>query len=115
MEYALYTLNREPFEGFFPQDLLQWIKGGISDRQLAEIYAIVNEHCTSLMHITDDNDIWISQAYQDWYEVEQELIVLIIKRMKELGIPTPCKQGTYYIAKAYTEYLSEKETNPPET
>ena len=113
MEYALYALNKEPFEGFFPQDLLQWIKDNPTDTQIAEAYIIVNEHCTALMHITNDNDIWENQAYQDWYEVEQELINLMIRRMRALGIPMPDKEGTYYIAKAYTEHIRQKEKNPP--
>lgn len=108
MEYALYALRKEPFIGFFPQDLLQWIKGNPSDRQIAEAYTIVNEHCTELMHIMEVNDTWRNQVYQDWYEIEQELIVLIIRRMKALGTPMPDKGGTYYIAKAYMEHISQK-------
>ena len=115
MEYALYALSKEPFEDFFPQDLLQWTKDNPTDMQIAEAYTIVNEHCTTLMHITNDNDIWENQAYQDWYEVEQELILLIIRRMKILGIPMPDKQGTYYIAKTYTEHIEQNESNPPES
>ena len=114
MEYALYALSKEPYEGFFPQDLLQWTKDNPTDMQIAEAYTIVNEHCTALMHMTDDNDIWGDQACQDWYEVEQELINLMIRRMKELRIPMPDKQGTYYIANAYTEHVRQKEMNPPE-
>ncbi len=107
MEYSFYALSREPFIGFFPQDLLQWLKVNPTDAQIAEAYTIVNEHCTALMHELEENDIWITQAYQDWYEVEEKLIVLIVQRMNVHGIPMPDKKGTYYIAKAYNEHINQ--------
>ena len=93
MEYSLYALTREPFEGFFPQDLLQWLKGDVTDRQLAAAWFAVHEQSNAIMMFSSDDDVWASQASEDWSDVEDELISAIISRMKEAGMPVTGIRG----------------------
>ena len=103
MEYSLYALTREPFEGFFPQDILLWLKNDISDAQLAEAYAAVHEQCSTIMMFASDDDTWADQAYDDWKDVENELISAIISRMKKPGMPLTDKKGTHLLIAPFLE------------
>ena len=97
MDYPLYILREEPFEGFIPQDLFQWLKSDVTDKQLAEAYAIVSSHCSTLMIFKADDDPWGDQAFYDWWDVEDEIISMIIDRSKKAGLPIPEKAGTHYL------------------
>ena len=103
MDYPLYVLREEPFDGFFPQDLFQWLKTDIPDDRLAEAYAIVSCHCSALMLFKADNDPWGDQALYDWWDVENEIVAMIIERTKESGIPLPDKKGTNYLVTPFME------------
>lgn len=103
MDFPLYILREEPFVGFFPQDLLQWLKTEITDDQLAEAYTIVHNHCSTIMMFSTDNDPWEDQAFYDWWDVEDEIIAIITKRMKETGISFPEGRGTHYLVAPFME------------
>lgn len=109
MDYPLYVLREEPFDGFFPQDLFQWLKTDVSDKQLAEAYAIVNCHCSALMLLKADDDPWGDQAFYDWRDVESEIVAMILKRTKESGIPLPEKKGTHYLVTPFMEKQGYKD------
>ena len=69
--------------------MLQWLRDGVTDAQLAEAYRIVSGHCTKLMMDMDDTgeeDPWNRQAFDDWAEVEKELVVEITERMRRYGM-----------------------------
>ncbi len=97
MEYPLYFLQTEPFAGFVPQDVIRWLDGNVPDELLAEAFVIVNNHCSALMHIVGEDDVWGDQALYDWNDVEDRMISIIVDRMHEQGIPLPEKQGTHYL------------------
>ena len=96
MEYPLYFLQTEPFEGFTPQDIIRWLDGPVPDEQLAEAFAAVDGHCSALMHLVADDDVWGEQALYDWHDAKDRIVSVIIDRMHEEGIPLPEKPGMYY-------------------
>ena len=97
MEYPLYFLQTEPFEGFVPQDFFQWLNRDVTDEQLAEAFAVVNNHCGTLMHLVADDDSWGEQALEDWHDVEDRFVSIIIDRLRKTDALLPEKHGTHYL------------------
>ena len=103
MDYPLYVLREEPFDGFFPQDFFCWLKTQTTNDQLAKAYVIVSNHCSTLMMFKADDDFWGDQAFYDWQDVEDAIIEQIKDRTIKYGIPLPAKKGTHYLVAPFME------------
>ena len=77
-------LTSEPFFGFMPNDVRDWLKEHTSDLDLATALALVNDKAGVLGHELDEfNDPWLLYAFDEWWEVEEEIYNRIIASMEQ--------------------------------
>lgn len=91
-------LTVEPFVGAMPQDIRALAEQGLTDQQLAQIFAIVANHAGNLMcDLQDSRDQWLSHAFYQWDEVESLLLGMILDRLiLEGNLSEKPKTGTHY-------------------
>lgn len=76
-------LTTDPFVGFMPADLRDWITMHNTDPDLALALAGVHNHVGILGHELDKtDDHWLIYAFEAWWEVEKELYDLIVASMR---------------------------------
>lgn len=76
-------LTTDPFVGFMPADLRDWITMHNTDPDLALALAEVHNHVGILGHELDEmDDHWLLYAFEAWWEVEKELYDLIVASMR---------------------------------
>lgn len=93
-------LTKEPFVGFNPEDLTDWLNTNANDRDLAAALAATSNHTGLLGHELDEGDPWLRYAYEKWRIVENHLYEQIINRMgPQNGLDT----GRYDLIKPYME------------
>ena len=112
MLFAYNALDTEPWVGFQPDDIRIWLTKHETQEDLADAFAAVCDHETSLFHMTDEiSDVWLIEAYDNWVDLRNELYQRIVSILNEdnaihgthyvtSGI------GTYFIAKQFTERTS---------
>ena len=109
MALPFYILLAEPFEGFMPEDMIQWLEQHPQDADLADAMAIVSSHIGNLAITLDEiKDHWMDYAFDQWQEVEERLYREIIRRMaysNQLGLTQYDlnKRGWHYIIKPFME------------
>ena len=103
------VLDREPFVGFFPNDLRNWLAEHTQELEIALSMMFVHEKTGVLGAECDETtDYWVHFAFEEWYELETELV----ERIKEIlaldnktkGTNYPLDGiGTHYIIKPFME------------
>lgn len=93
-------LTKEPFSGFNPEDLTDWLSTNTNDRDLATALAEVSNHVDLLGHELDEGDPWLRYAYEKWRSVEKHLYEQIINRTE---LQNNLGKGRYYLVKPFME------------
>lgn len=82
--YNSMILTVEPFVGFFPDDLHQWLNANPGNSNLAAAMAAVSNHTGSLLHeLGSSQDCWIQYAFGKWRQLEQNLYQTITESMTQ--------------------------------
>ena len=102
-------LTTDPFVGYMPADLRNWIAANQSDPDLALALAEVHNHVGILGHELDEtDDHWLIYAYEAWWEVENELYDLItasMRRSNQQGetVYNLSQPGLHWLVKPFME------------
>ena len=103
------VLEQEPFLGFMPQDVHDWIITHRNEQDIADAYAAVYRQVNCLMHLEDEiDDPWVGVAYDNWKAVLEEIHEIIVATLAEdnrtKGTNYPLSGiGTYYVVKPFME------------
>lgn len=70
----LLVLTREPFVGFRPDDVLQWVEQNPSEENLALSFSVVElKEAYVWGKYEDSHDSWALYAAEDWRELREDL------------------------------------------
>lgn len=73
-------IEKEPFSSFMPDDVRNWLAYNPQEKEIALLMMVVHEKTGILLHECDKaNDPWIDYALDKWYELEVELVQMIIE------------------------------------
>ena len=104
-----YILTDEPLSGYMPAKVRQWLLDNTKERDLAEAFAQVSNKAGMLSHTIDEiNDVWLSEAFDKWSDLEHELSIKIIAIFGDedkncyASYKTPC-MGLHYIVLPFME------------
>ena len=90
-------LTKEPFVGYMPNDVRQYLTEHPDDRALANAMAEVWNQAGILGHELDEtDDHWIEYAFWEWQELEHELFAAITARME---MANQCGEAPYDLTK----------------
>ena len=98
-------LDQEPFVGYMPNDLRSWLDKHHQEADIALAMMHVHNKLGMLMHECDTSkDAWLDYAYEEWYKLNSELILIISDYMntrhEQLSISPPFK-GSHEMIKPF--------------
>lgn len=102
-------LDKEPFVGYMPEDIRNWMIKHNQESDIACAMMIVHNKTGMLIHLCDESyDPWINYAYEEWNEIETELIehirnILYAENKIRDTNYTLDGIGTYYLVKPFME------------
>ena len=90
----LLILTKEPFVGFMPDDVREWLQAHTSEHELAVAFAHVDNKVSQLMHACqDEDDYWADYSFEKWYDLLKELEGRIRSILKERNGLLSSKNG----------------------
>ena len=108
MENTL-ILTTEPFVGFMPADLRNWLQQNSKDEDLAVAMVEVHNHVGCLGHELDESDDrWLTYAFEEWWSLEKEICEMITSSMRQANLSGEAnydleQKGLYYLVKPFME------------
>ena len=91
-------LTEEPFVGFMPNDVREWLQTHTSEQEMAVAFAHVDNQTSRLMCAgQDDDDYWIDYAFEEWYELAKEVEGKIQSVLIARGEQPASNCGGHYI------------------
>ncbi len=103
------VIDREPFVGYMPNDIRNWLRDHDQESDIACVMAIVHNKVGILGHLCDEAyDPWVEYAYEEWYEIESELleqiiIILSVENKTKGTDHTLTGAGLHYMIKPFME------------
>ncbi|MBQ6066348.1 MAG: hypothetical protein IJK89_05965 [Clostridia bacterium] len=103
------VFDREPFVGFMPDDLRDWLKTHRQESDIALLVKLIHEKTAYVADGSDETgDVWAHYAYEEWFELEIELIELIKEILsaenRTKGTNYPLEGlGTHYVIRPFME------------
>ena len=95
-------IEREPFSGFMPDDIRNWLAENTHEKDIALSMMIVYQKTGILLHECDEaNDPWIDYALEKWYELEEELVEMIIEILATDNHTNHVTEGTQRIIEPF--------------
>ena len=100
-------LEQDPFVGFMPDDIRNWLSLHSQDENIALAMMHVHNKVGRLMHESEEyNDAWADFAFMEWKELETEITETIIRLLESNTFgkrESPERAGTYYRIKPFME------------
>lgn len=108
MENTL-ILTTEPFVGFMPADLRNWLQRNSKDEDLAVAMTEVHNHVGCLGHELDESDDrWLTYVFEEWWALEKEICEMITGSMRQANLSGEAnydleQSELYYLVKPFME------------
>ncbi len=102
-------IDKEPFVGYMPDDIRNWLIEHNQEADIACVMMIVHYMVGMLSHLCDEvYDPWVKYAFEEWYEIETELAekirdILSVENKTKGTNYTLDGVGTYYLVKPFME------------
>ena len=117
MVIPFFVLRWEPFVGFMPEDMMDWLKNHTEDGDLALAMAETDRQVGFLMHeVGVGEDPWRDEAYDRWTDVRKHIRNEIIARMRSSNEAGQTHydltlKGGHYIIKPFMEVNGFRDGN----